>query len=63
MSRKTKRNVGDDIKMSDIARHAGVSPMTVSRALRAPSTVSEKMRRKVDAAVREFGYQIGRAHV
>jgi LacI family gluconate utilization system Gnt-I transcriptional repressor len=42
--------------MSDIARHAGVSPMTVSRALRDPSTVSEKMRRKVDAAVREFGY-------
>jgi LacI family gluconate utilization system Gnt-I transcriptional repressor len=42
--------------MSDIARHAGVSPMTVSRALREPSTVSEKMRRKVDAAVREFAY-------
>ena len=56
MSRKAKRNGGDDIKMSDIARHAGVSPMTVSRALRAPATVSEKMRRKVDAAVREFGY-------
>ena len=42
--------------MSDIARHAGVSPMTVSRALREPATVSEEMRRKVDAAVREFGY-------
>jgi LacI family gluconate utilization system Gnt-I transcriptional repressor len=56
MSGKTKRTGGGDIKMSDIARHAGVSPMTVSRALREPSTVSEKMRRKVDAAVREFGY-------
>jgi LacI family gluconate utilization system Gnt-I transcriptional repressor len=44
------------MKMHDIARHAGVSPMTVSRALRDPSTVSDKMRRKVDAAVREFGY-------
>jgi LacI family gluconate utilization system Gnt-I transcriptional repressor len=42
--------------MHDIARHAGVSPMTVSRALRDPATVSEKMRRKVEAAVREFGY-------
>lgn len=42
--------------MRDIARHAGVSPMTVSRALREPQAVSEKMRRKVDAAVREFGY-------
>jgi LacI family gluconate utilization system Gnt-I transcriptional repressor len=56
MSGKARRNGGDDITMSDIARHAGVSPMTVSRALRDPSTVSEKMRRKVDAAVREFGY-------
>jgi LacI family gluconate utilization system Gnt-I transcriptional repressor len=45
-----------EVKMHDIARHAGVSPMTVSRALRDPSTVSEKMRRKVEAAVREFGY-------
>src|SRR5260370_17136076 len=42
--------------MSDIARHAGVSPMRVSRALSEPGTVSEKMRRKVDAAVRQFGY-------
>ncbi|MDB5487109.1 MAG: LacI family transcriptional regulator [Reyranella sp.] len=30
--------------------------MTVSRALREPGSVSESMRRKVDAAVREFGY-------
>ena len=42
--------------MSDIARHAGVSPMTVSRALSDPPSVSDKMRRKVDAAVRQFGY-------
>ncbi len=42
--------------MRDIARHAGVSPMTVSRALREPRLVSEEIRRKVDAAVREFGY-------
>ncbi len=42
--------------MSDIARHAGVSPMTVSRALREPASVSEKMRRRVEEAVRKFGY-------
>jgi LacI family gluconate utilization system Gnt-I transcriptional repressor len=52
---KARRTTGE-VKMQDIARHAGVSPMTVSRALREPSSVSEKMRRKVDAAVREFGY-------
>src|SRR5258706_601849 len=56
MSGRARGNGGDTVKMSDIARHAGVSPMTVSRALRDPATVSEKMRRKVDAAVREFGY-------
>jgi LacI family gluconate utilization system Gnt-I transcriptional repressor len=56
MGGRVKRSGGEDIRMSDIARHAGVSPMTVSRALREPSTVSETMRRKVDAAVREFGY-------
>ena len=58
MSGKVQRNGGGggDLKMRDIARHAGVSPMTVSRALREPGSVSESMRRKVDAAVREFGY-------
>ena len=58
MSGKVQRSGGGggDLKMRDIARHAGVSPMTVSRALREPGSVSESMRRKVDAAVREFGY-------
>lgn len=56
MSGKVRRSGGDAVTMSDIARLAGVSPMTVSRALREPSTVSEKMRRKVEAAVREHGY-------
>ena len=56
MSGKARRGEGSALKMRDIARHAGVSPMTVSRALRQPSAVSEEMRRKVDAAVREFGY-------
>src|SRR5258707_12060029 len=53
---KARRRGGSAVRMSDIARHAGVSPMTVSRALSEPGTVSEKMRRKVDAAVRAFGY-------
>ncbi len=55
MARRSRRASGET-KMSDIARHAGVSPMTVSRALRDPESVSEAMRRKVDAAVRQFGY-------
>jgi LacI family gluconate utilization system Gnt-I transcriptional repressor len=47
---------GRGIRMSDVARRAGVSTMTVSRALRDPATVSEEMRRKVEAAVAEIGY-------
>src|SRR6185503_1479237 len=57
MRGKTRARRGNgQANMHDIARHAGVSPMTVSRALREPGSVSEKMRRKVEAAVREFGY-------
>jgi LacI family gluconate utilization system Gnt-I transcriptional repressor len=47
---------GRGIRMTDVARRAGVSTMTVSRALRDPSSVSEEMRRKVEAAVAEIGY-------
>lgn len=42
--------------MRDVARQAGVSVMTVSRALNDPDRVSEEMRRRVQAAVRETGY-------
>lgn len=55
MAGKARRG-GGGITMGDIARHAGVSPMTVSRALSSPDSVSPAMRRKVDAAVRRFGY-------
>ena len=40
----------------DVARHAGVSPMTVSRALRDPDKVSAEMRRRVEDAVSQIGY-------
>jgi LacI family gluconate utilization system Gnt-I transcriptional repressor len=42
--------------MRDVARKAGVSVMTVSRALNDPERVSEKMRRRVRTAVEETGY-------
>ncbi|GEM46906.1 LacI family DNA-binding transcriptional regulator [Deinococcus cellulosilyticus] len=44
------------IKLEDIARLAGVSPMTVSRVLNAKPGVSESTRQKVMAAVQEMGY-------
>lgn len=43
-------------KLSDVAARAGVSAVTVSRALRKPEMVSDDVRRRVDAAVRELGY-------
>lgn len=42
--------------LSDVARVAGVSPITVSRALREPHKVSEKLREKILAVVEDVGY-------
>ncbi|MDR7381757.1 LacI family DNA-binding transcriptional regulator [Promicromonospora iranensis] len=43
--------------ISDVARHAGVSPMTVSRVLSGGQHVSATMRRKVETSVRALGYR------
>lgn len=42
--------------MSDVARLAGVSPITVSRALREPHKVSDKLRETILNVVEEIGY-------
>lgn len=42
--------------MRDVAKRAGVSAMTVSRALSEPSKVSPEMRERVLSAVKEIGY-------
>jgi len=44
------------VTLDDVASLAGVSPITVSRVLRKPATVSEGLRVRVEAAVRELGY-------
>ncbi len=43
--------------MHEVAKHAGVSPMTVSRALSGDAHVHEHMRQRVQAAIKELGYQ------
>lgn len=62
---KTKRRATADtptqggngrLRMTDVARIAGVSPMTVSRALRQDSPVSRKTREHVLKVVKELGY-------
>ena len=38
--------------MHEVAKHAGVSPMTVSRALSGDAHVQEHMRERVQAAIK-----------
>ena len=52
----TRRMGGGAIRMQDVARAAGVSAITVSRALGAPDRVSPETRARVEAAVRALGY-------
>lgn len=42
--------------LSDVARRAGVSPVTVSRAIRHPQMVSEDLRQRIDTAVHALNY-------
>lgn len=42
--------------LSDVARRAGVSTVTASRALRRPEMVSVELRDRVEAAVRDLAY-------
>ena len=43
-------------RIDDVARIAGVSPITVSRALRQPEKVAEEKRRRIQAAIEQTGY-------
>lgn len=51
-----KRIGGGSARMRDVAKRAGVSTMTVSRALNEPAKVSLEMRERVIRAVRDLGY-------
>ena len=47
--------------MADVARAAGVSAQTVSRALRGSPNVNPETRRRVLAAVEQLGYRFNSA--
>ena len=51
-----KRGNGGTARMRDVAKRAGVSTMTVSRALSDADKVSEETRQRVFRAVQEIGY-------
>ena len=50
------RRVGDGPTIADVARAAGVSPMTVSRVVNRASHVLPATRSKVEQAIAELGY-------
>lgn len=63
MSKKSKREKGilttpssAPLTLADVAEHAGVSPITASRALNRPEMVNRATREKVLEAVRAIGY-------
>lgn len=44
------------VRMKDVARAAGVSPMTVSRAFRTDASIDEKTKQRILKAAEELGY-------
>src|SRR5262245_30732470 len=48
-------------KLSDVAERAGVSAVTVSRALRRPEMVSPQLRERIETAIRDLSYIPNRA--
>lgn len=53
--------VQKNARIRDVAREAGVSTATVSRALSNPELLSEATREQVFAAIRSTGYRVNRA--
>jgi LacI family transcriptional regulator len=53
-----ERGAPRTITIHDVARHAGVGSMTVSRVIRGTVNVSPGMRARVEASVRELNYQV-----
>lgn len=54
-SRKTRRGSGA-VTLHDVAKLAGVAPITASRAINTPQQVSEAVRQKVGDAIARTGY-------
>ena len=56
LDQRTKRRRAGGQTITDVARHAGVSPMTVSRVINGEKNVRETTRERVSEAIRELGY-------
>ncbi len=56
MARKSSRRSGGGVTIHDVARHAGVSPMTVSRVINAETNVREETRARVAASIKALRF-------
>lgn len=56
MIKPRKRRSTGRVTLADVAKLANVGSMTVSRALRTPDLVSDKLRKQIQKAVDELGY-------
>lgn len=56
MARKSARRSGKVVTIHDVARHAGVSPMTVSRVMNSEPNVREETRARVMTSVKVLRY-------
>ncbi|HUE65358.1 MAG TPA: LacI family DNA-binding transcriptional regulator [Rhizomicrobium sp.] len=56
MARKNTRRSGSVVTIHDVARHAGVSPMTVSRVINSETNVREETRARVNASIKALRY-------
>ena len=54
MEKTRKRRGTGRVTLQEVANFAGVGTMTVSRALRTPEQVSDKLREKIEQAVEEW---------
>ncbi|UOQ58039.1 LacI family DNA-binding transcriptional regulator [Leucobacter allii] len=54
--RRASRRSTRSVTLAEVAEHAGVSPQTVSRAIRTPDVVSEDTLERVQASIRATGY-------
>jgi LacI family transcriptional regulator len=61
MTKKSSRRSGKVVTIHDVARHAGVSPMTVSRVINAGANVREKTRLQVAASIKALRYSPNQA--
>jgi LacI family transcriptional regulator len=56
LARKNTRRSGSVVTIHDVARHAGVSPMTVSRVINSETNVREETRARVNTSIKALRY-------